>query len=96
MEELHGIRVSAVLAADTDLEFLLSLTTTFDTHFNKLAHAFLVETSEWVVVENFRILVGWEETGGVITGKTKSGLREIVGSEGEELSGEDGHGKRGD
>ena len=63
-----------MLATDTNLEFLLSLTTTFDTHFNKLAHAFLVETGEWVAAENFRILVGWEETGGIITGKTKSGL----------------------
>ena len=61
VEEFHGIRISAVLAADTDLEVLNGLATTFHTHFNKLPHTFLVETSEWVVVENFRILVGWEK-----------------------------------
>jgi hypothetical protein len=38
----------------------------------------LVETCEWVVVENFRILIGWEEAGGVVTGQSKAGLSEVV------------------
>ena len=77
VEEFHGIRIAAVLAADADLEFLVCLTTTFDAYFNKLAHAFLIKAGEWVVVKNFLILVGWKETGRVIPGKTQSGLREI-------------------
>ena len=75
-----------MLAANTDLEFLFSLTTTFNTQFHKLADAFLVETCEGVIIENLLILIGWQETGGVITGKTKSGLCEIVCPEGEKLS----------
>ena len=59
MEELDGIRIATVLAANADLEFLFSLTTTFNTQFYKLAHAFLVETCEWVIVENLLILIGW-------------------------------------
>ena len=47
-----------MLAADTDLEVLLGLATTFNTHFNKFANTLLVESSEWVVVENFCIRVG--------------------------------------
>ena len=47
-----------MLATDTDLEVLDGLAPAFDTHFNELAHTFLVETSKWVVVEHFRILVG--------------------------------------
>ena len=55
------------------------------THFNKFTHTFLIEASEWVVAENFRILIGWQEARGVVTRQSKSGLGEVVSSEGEEL-----------
>jgi hypothetical protein len=57
-KELHGIRISAVVLTDTDLEFLLSRTSSFNTHLKQLIRAFLNQISEGVVVENFRIPIG--------------------------------------
>ena len=50
MEELHGIRVSPVCAADTDLELLLGRASTFNAHLNQFTRTLLIETSEWVIV----------------------------------------------
>ena len=50
VEELHGIRVSPVCAADTDLGFLLGRASTSNAHLNQFTHTLLIEISEWVIV----------------------------------------------
>ena len=75
-----------MLTTDTDLEVVDGLATALDTHFDELTDTGLVEAGEWVDVDHFSFLIGWQEGAGVVAAEAETGLGEVVSSEAEELS----------
>ena len=65
--ELNRGRVAAVLAADSAVEVFSYALTELNSHFHKLAYAYLVELGKRIVLEYLRIIVSVKELTGVIS-----------------------------
>ena len=85
MAELHAIWISAVFAADTELDVWTSLSALCDGHFHQLANAGLINGRKRVLLDDFQFLIGTEEGAGVIAAHAQRGLCEVIGSEAEEF-----------
>jgi len=84
--EGDGAGVAAVLAADPQLQLLALAAAQPDRGLHQLAHAYLVQGGERVLLEDALLEVLGEEAGlGVVAGDAEGGLGEVVGAEGEEL-----------
>src|SRR4051812_25880941 len=88
VEEVHRRGVAAVLAADTELEVRLGLTTLLGTDPHQRAHPVDVDRLERRDPEDPLLQVRREEGGlDVVAGEAPGGLGEVVGAEGEEVGG---------
>src|SRR6266702_7705688 len=83
---MHGFRVSAVLAADAELERRTGLAALFRGELDESADAVPVEGLERGDAEDATVQVRGEERRlDVVAGEAPGRLREVVGAEGEEL-----------
>mmetsp|Transcript_37749 Transcript_37749/g.118185 ORF Transcript_37749/g.118185 Transcript_37749/m.118185 type:complete len:920 (-) Transcript_37749:644-3403(-) len=87
VEEGHGLRVAAVLAADADLHARAHGAALRGGVVHELPDALGVEDLEGVVREHAVLHVVRQEGAGVVAGVAEGHLCEIVGAEGEELGG---------
>src|SRR6476661_3856080 len=85
MAELHAVGISAVFAADTELDVGTSLASLCDGHFHQLANARLINGRKRVLLDDFQFLIRTEEGARIIATHTQRGLCEVVGSEAEEF-----------
>ena len=85
MAELHRGRVSAVLAANAQLDIRASLLTQFHSHLHQAAHAVLVQMGEGIELIDLLVVIGVQELACVVPAEAEGHLRQIVGTEGEEL-----------
>ena len=79
--EHHGTRITAVFAADAQLQVRTGLTTQLRSHLHQLANAVRVQTSEGIALEDLVVVVGAEELASVVTGEAKSHLGHVVRAE---------------
>src|SRR5215467_699567 len=87
MAELHAVRLSAMFAADAELDIGASLLSFSDGHFHKLANTGLVNSGKRVFLDDFQFLVGAEEGTRIVAAHAERGLGKVVGAEAEELGG---------
>src|ERR1700761_2144639 len=86
MEEVHGIRVTAVLAADSDYEARPGCPALPDRELDELPDAFAVDRLERRDAEDAQLQVLSEERGlYIIPGEAPGHLSQVVRAEGEEL-----------
>ncbi len=83
--ELHGAGLTAVLAADPDLELGLGGPAAAHAEFDQRADALGIEDRERIVGQNAAVDVRRQEAAGVIARQAERGLREVVGAEREEV-----------
>src|ERR1700684_2656440 len=75
-----------MLSTDTDFELRSSLASAFSSHTNELADALAIENSEGILLENAFGDISGQNLIHIIAGESKGRLREVVRSEGKELS----------
>ena len=85
MAELDAGRIAAMFATDAQLDIRTGLSTGSCRHFDQLADTLLIQVSEWIALKDLLLIVIRQETARIITGETKGHLREVIGTEGEEL-----------
>ena len=83
--ELDGGRITAVLAADAQLDVGASLAAQLGSHLHQLANAVLIQTREGIALEDLVLVVAVEELAGVVAAEAEGHLSQVVGAEGEEL-----------
>ena len=86
MAEFHGAGIAAVLAADTKLQVRIGGAALLCGHGHKLAHALLIQLSKRIGLVDLVLIVRRQELSGVVAGEAEGHLRQVVGTEGEELS----------
>ena len=74
-----------MLTTNAQLDILSSAPSFLDGNFHELPHTRLINNSKWIVSDNFLLLIMRQEGAGIITAHTKSRLRQVIGSETEEL-----------
>ena len=87
MAELNGSGISAVLAANAQLDVRVGGFAAVDALLNQGSDARLIDRGEWILRQNVEILVLAEKTSSIVTAHAQSGLGQVVRSEAEELSG---------
>src|SRR4051795_309177 len=86
VEEVHRLRVTAVLAADADLELGAGLAALLDSDLDQPSDALGVESLERADPEDAEVDVAPEERAfDVVAGERPAHLCQVVGAEGEEL-----------
>ncbi len=85
MAELHRRSLTAVLAADAELDIRSGLAAQFTTHLHQLTDPILIEGDERIVREEILLNIDGQEFAGIIAGKAVGGLGQVVGTEGEEF-----------
>src|SRR5207253_4918983 len=80
-------RIAAMLAADADLEVRPRLASALHADLDELADAVAIDRDEGIDLQNALGDVGRQEARGIVTADAVSGLRQIVGAEGEEFGG---------
>ena len=85
MAELDGGRIAAVLAADAAVQLGAGLASQLDRHLHQLADADGVEAGEGIGLVDLVRIVCRQELAGVVTREAERHLREVVGTEAEEL-----------
>src|SRR6478735_5877346 len=83
--EEHRGRIAAMLAADADLERGPGLAAALAADLDQLADALDVERGERVVLQDAALLVLLEEGRRIVAAEAEGGLRQVVGTEAEEL-----------
>src|SRR6185437_10141071 len=81
-----GLGIAAVFTADAELKIRTDLASSGHAQLNQIAHAFLVDGGKRIILENAAINIGRQEGADIITRKAVGCLREVVGTEAEELS----------
>ena len=81
-----GTRLTAVFAAEPAFEVMTSPAARFHGQFDELAPAFLIEHREGIGLEDLLLLVVFLEFRVVVARETHRGLRQVIGTEREELS----------
>ena len=81
MTEADGARLSAMLAANPNLEPGTNSSSIFNRDANQASHSDRIENLEGVVGENATLDIGGKESPCVITTQAKGGLREVVRAE---------------
>src|SRR5258705_9754451 len=74
-----------MLAADTDFQGRARLAASFGSHLDQLTHTFLVENGKRILLDDSLFKVRRQNLVDVVAREAPSGLREIVGTEREEL-----------
>ena len=85
MAELHGGGVTAVLAADTQVDVGAGLLAQLGGHGHQLAYAVLIQVGEGIGLIDLLVVVVAQELAGVVAGEAEGHLGQVVGAEGEEL-----------
>ena len=67
MAELYGRRISAMLAADTDVKFLIHRLSKLNGHLHQLTNACLVKFRERIVLEDLSVIVSVKELACIVT-----------------------------
>src|SRR5439155_20639172 len=83
--ELHAVGVSAVLAADAELDLRTGLAPQFDRHLHQSADSTLVHTGKRILLHNFQLLISRQERTGIVAAHAERRLSEVVGAKTEEL-----------
>src|SRR6185503_17244660 len=83
--ELDGLWIAAMLAANTNLQSRTRAATLGHCALHQLSHACLIERSKRVLLEDASLHVRRKEVVNVIARDAIRGLRQVVGSEAEEL-----------
>src|SRR5262250_276295 len=78
-------RIAAVLAADADLEVAARRATPLGANGDQLADALAVDGDERIDLEDASLGVVGKDRRGIIARQPETGLRQVVGAEGEEL-----------
>ena len=86
MAELDGLWIAAMLAADAHMEAGPRLASLGRAHLYQLTNALLIECGEGILLEDARLQISRQEVVDVIAADAEGGLRQVVGSEAEELS----------
>src|SRR2546425_3077177 len=87
--ELDAVRITAVLAADADFQLGPGLAPLFDSPAHQHAYPFDIEGLKWIRAEYSGLLfvhVVGKKAARIVAGETHGGLREVVGTKGEEFS----------
>ena len=66
MAELHGRRIAAVFAADSQLDVRTGLTAQISSHLHQLANALLIQTGKGIRFINFFGIIRIQELASVI------------------------------
>jgi len=85
--EFYRLGVAAVFAADAEFDVGAGALGFFNGDFHELADAALVDGGEGVLRHDLGFLIRTEEGAGVVARHAEGRLREVVGSEAEELGG---------
>ena len=83
--ELHAVRITAVFAANAQLDVWTGRAALGNGGGDELAHTRLVERGERVLLEDLVLRVGHEEVAHVIAADAQRGLRQVIRPEAEEL-----------
>ena len=76
-----------MLAADTKLDIRTGHATALAGNVNKRADATNIDRCKWVVLDDLALAVARQEAAGVVAAHAESGLRQVIGTETEELRG---------
>ena len=85
MAEIDGSRISSVLAADSKMNVRANLRPLLYRNLNQLTYAVLVQMCEGILLVNLGLIVILQEFACVIAGEAEGHLRQVIGSEAEEL-----------
>src|SRR5215469_8389970 len=85
MAELDRRRLAAMLAADADFQVWPSLAAAFGGDLHQLAHAFLIERVERILLDDPFREIRRQNLVHVVAREAPGGLGQVVGAEGEEL-----------
>src|SRR5262249_42318013 len=85
MKERNRGRIAAVLAADADLEVIARRAAALDADPHQLADAFTIDRDERIGREDAALRIGAQEARRIVTADAERRLRQIVGTEREEL-----------
>ena len=80
MAELHGRRISAVLAADAKLDIRPCLSALLRRHLNQLAHAVLIKSCEGIGFIDLALVLLVKEITFIVSGESKGHLLQVIGS----------------
>src|SRR6476646_8097623 len=86
--EFHAFGISAVFAANSNLQFRARLASALNSPPHKHSHAFYIERLEWIGRKDAGFLlvhIVWQEAAGIIAREPHGCLRKIVCSEGKKL-----------
>ena len=83
--EVHRGGVSALLAADAQLDVRAGLAAQLAGHLHQTAHAHLVQTGEGIGLVDLPVIVAGQELARIVAAEAEGHLGQIVGAEGEEL-----------
>ena len=84
MAEGDQRRVSAMLAADAQLDARTGVAAPLSGGFHQFANAFLVQCDEGVFFVDSLVLIDLEEASGIVARDAQRGLRQVICAEGEE------------
>src|SRR4051794_35150353 len=79
-------RISSMLATDAQFNIRPGCAAFLTGDFDQLANTVLIERDKWIIGKKAAFNVKWQELAGVVTREAKSGLGQIIGTEGEEFS----------
>ena len=86
MAEFHRGRITAMLAADADVQLRIDRTSQLDGKIHQLADAVLVQAGERIALEDLGVIVRGKELARVVAAEAEGHLCEVVGAEAEEIS----------
>ena len=85
MTQLHGIGISAVFAADAELDIGPRASALFDGNLHELANAGLIDRREWIPFHDIQFGICRQEGTRVVTAHSEAHLRQVICTETEEL-----------
>src|SRR6266700_6198065 len=83
--EFHGVGITAVFAANTELDLRSRLAPFLDRDLHQLADAVLIDGGKWIAFHDFQLGVMRQKRSAVIAAHAKRSLGKIVCAEAEEL-----------
>ena len=83
MEELDAFGLTAMLAANADLEIGAGLASTLTTNFDHLAHTRLIDADKRIMFIEVMLDIEGQEVARIVAGEAVGRLGQVVGAEGE-------------
>src|SRR5260370_5832992 len=85
MTELDAVRISAVFAADAQLDSGPSFVALLHGNLDQLADSGLVDRGERILLDYFQLLIGPKERTRIVAAHAEAGLGQVIGPKTQEL-----------